>query len=142
MQADRSLRQSTVVQRCALKIVVAVTLATTLIGFSGAFTSPASAASANGGIYVVTPAWWGNCPTFGVAGIAAVNSSVGFSNPGDYGDDVIWVPVSLNTWQSLQVKTICNRVGAAGGSSMYINIRPTRNKQTFFVGADSNYWAN
>lgn len=103
----------------------------------------AEAATANAGVYVVTPAWWGHCTYFGgVNGLATVNSYVGHSNRGDFGNDIAWVPVRLNTSQSVQIKTHCRRYGWAVGTSMSISIRPSRNGQTFFVGADSRYWSN
>jgi hypothetical protein len=116
-------------------------LALALLGAVGA--TSAQAASANGGIYAVTPSWWGNCTNFGgVAGLATVNSYVGHSNPGDFGDDIAWVPVRLNTWQSIQIKVACKRFGWAVGSSISATILPTRNGQAFYFGADSNYWSN
>lgn len=127
----------TLARRCAAALIVA----TLALVSSVAAAAPASAAPANAGIYVVTPSWWGHCTNFGgVAGLATVNSYVGHSNAGDYGDDIAWVPVRLNTNQSIQIKTICRRFGAAAGTSMSITIRPTRTGQTFFVGADSKYW--
>ncbi len=122
---------------------VGLGLAVAMLALTGTVgVTSAQAASANGGIYVVTPTWWGNCTQFGVAGLATWNLYVNHSNPGDYGDDVAWMPVRLNTSQSVQIKVICKRTGVQGGSTISATIRPTRNGQTFFFGADSRYWSN
>lgn len=122
-------------RRVALHSTVALTLL-------GAGATSAHAAAANGGIYVVTPTWWGNCSGLGVAGLATVNSYVGHSNPGDFGDDIAWMPVRLNTSQSVQIKVACKRLGWAAGSNISATIRPTRSGQSFFFGADSSFWSN
>ncbi len=143
MSTDTSASTTHPASRRPTRFAAAVTaVAIGLLAPLLATASPASAATANAGVYVVTPRWWGHCsaPTDGVAGIATVNSYVGHSNRGDYGDDITWVPVRLNTNQSVQIKVICRRLGAAGGASMSINIRPTRHGQTYFVGPDSSYW--
>jgi hypothetical protein len=130
--------------RPSLRAIAAATvLSIGVVG--GAFVAPADAASANGGIYVVTPAWWGNCSSSlagGVHGLATVNSYVGHSNGGDYGDDIAWMPVRLNTSQSVQIKVVCKRGGAAMGSNISATIRPTCNGQTFYFGANSAFASN
>lgn len=122
------------------RMVGAFVAAVASIGLAAA---PAHAVTANGGIYVVTPAWWGHCANFGgVAGLATVNSYVGHSNAGDYGDDIAWVPVRLRTSQSIQVRVACKRYGFAAGASMSVTITPARHGQSFFIGPDSRYWSN
>lgn len=121
------------------RVAIHSTLALALLGVGA---TSAHAAAANGGIYVVTPTWWGNCTSTGVAGLATVNSYVGHSNPGDFGDDIAWMPVRLNTSQSVQIKVSCKRLGWAAGSNISATIRPTRNGQSFFFGADSSFWSN
>lgn len=106
-------------------------------------TSTANGATANGGIYAITPGWWGHCTySGGVWGLATVNSLVGHSNAGDYGDDKAWIPVRLNTSQSVQIRVACKRYGFATGASISATIRPTRNGQSFFFGPDSSFWSN
>jgi hypothetical protein len=110
---------------------------------ANALAGTAAAATANGGIYVVTPAWWGHCANSGgVAGLATVNSYVGHSNPGDWGDDVAWMPVRLGTSQSVQIRVACKRFGFVTGASISASIRPTRHGQTFYFGPDSRFWSN
>jgi hypothetical protein len=121
-------------QRAAVALIVA--------GTSAVAAAPAHAVPANGGVYVITPAWWGHCPGTGVAGLATVNSYVGHSQPGDYGDDVAWMPVRLNTTQSVQIKVACKRFGFVTGASISARITPRRNGQSFFFGPDSSFWSN
>lgn len=123
-------------------MIIAIVIAT-VAGIVGLLAPPAHAAPANGGIYVVTPAWWGHCAyAGGVWGLATVNSYVGHSNSGDYGDDVAWLPVRLQTSQPIQIKVACRRYGFLTGASISATIRPTRNGQTFFFGPDSRFYSN
>ena len=104
---------------------------------AGAVTAPlalsaAPAAAANGGVYVVTPTWWGWCSGSSVTGVYWFNQTTGGSG-GDTGDDIAWIPVNLNTSNELTLTVQCANPQRNGAT--YTFIRPTRNGQTWFIGS-------
>ena len=101
-------------------------------------TGSASAWS-NAGVYVVTPHSWGWCPASGVAGVFYWDHTSG-SQGGDYGDDIVWVPVILNTTNFITVTVHCN--ASWDSSATYTSFRPTRNGQAWYIGPGGGTWGN
>lgn len=96
----------------------------------------ASAATANGNAYLVVNNW--RCVGGGkVTGIWLDNSAVSYTRAlGDWGDNIVYLPVRLNTTNTLNGRAYCDRPWYKG-PDYYINItwwqiRPTANKQTFW----------
>jgi hypothetical protein len=102
-----------------------------------AATSRASAGS--GGVYVVTPTWWGWCPGSSVTAVYYFNQTNGASG-GDSGDDIVWAPVILNQSNALTVIVKCRATSES--SSTYTFIRPTRTGQAWYIGANGGTWHN
>ena len=116
-----------------LAVVIAMSLA-------GALALAADGASAsNGGVYVVTPTWWGWCPGSSVTAVYWWNDTTGASG-GDAGDDIVWVSVNMNQPNTLTLAVKCRATWESAPA--YTTIRPTRTGQAWFVGADSNNWHN
>jgi hypothetical protein len=102
--------------------------------------SLAGAASASaGGVYVITPHWWGWCPSSGVHAVYYFNQTNGATG-GDAGDDIVWVPVYLNQTNFLTVTVQCNAAWESSGT--YTNIRPTRTGQAWYIGSGGGTWHN
>ncbi|SRR5581483_8529294 len=99
----------------------------------------ASASATSGGVYVVTPKSWGWCPISGVKAVYYVNQS-NATTGGDAGDDIVWVPVTLNQTNMLTVAVKCN--WAAESSATYTGIRPTRTGQAWYIGPGGGTWGN
>ncbi len=97
-----------------------------------AVTQPATAAAAPAGhIYGVTPAWggWQCTGKFNrVAWVGYANHTTG-RNGGDAGDDIVYIPVSLNVNNHVTMTIRCSL-----GTHLAQNfvIKPTRNNQTFW----------
>lgn len=105
---------------------------------------PASAATANAGVYIVAPKWWGWCPnvsgvTNRVTFMSQVNQTTG-NMSSDAGDDVIWSRVALNTYNTIDVQVGC--IYGIGSSGTRVTIRPTRNGQTFWVSPTGASYGN
>lgn len=99
----------------------------------------ASASASTGGVYLVTPTWWGWCPGSSVTAVHYVNQTTGATG-GDSGDDIAWASVNLNQTNYLTVWVTCRATWES--SATYTNIRPTRSGQAWYIGADSNTWHN
>jgi hypothetical protein len=106
---------------------------------------PASAATANAGVYGIAPQSAGWCPkgpgllkTNKVTEVWYVNHTTGKQGR-DGGDDIIWIPVRTGTSNSISFGVRC-RWNTPQGSNY--TIRPSRNKQswwfTYPAGARSN----
>lgn len=106
---------------------------------SGALALSAGGSAASGGVYVITPTWWGWCPGSSVTAVYYFNQTNGASG-GDAGDDVIWVPVNLYQTNFLTVIVKCRATWES--SSTYTNIYPTRTGQSWFIGAGGGTWHN
>ncbi|HLX32591.1 MAG TPA: hypothetical protein VKR79_07470 [Gaiellaceae bacterium] len=119
------------------KLVVAALILA--IGSIAGLAGSANASAASGGVYVVTPTWWGWCPGSTVTAVYYINQSTGASG-GDAGDDIVWVPVHLNTANELTVTVKCR--AAWESSATYTFIRPTRTDQAWFIGAGGETWHN
>lgn len=102
--------------------------------------SAGQAAAATSHVYISYPTWLGNCPAGGsVTGIHAANGAL-WSTPtgGDWGDDLIYPKVNLNSYNTISARVYCDRSWWKGvdywGATTSVSIRPTRGGQTFWVG--------
>ena len=102
---------------------------------------PAVANAASGYVYGVTPAWGGwQCPGKfnNVAWVGYANHTSG-KNGGDSGDDIVYIPVTLNANNHVTMTIRCSF-----GTHLAQNfvVRPTRNKQTFWFRLDGSTTKN
>ncbi|MFG3619913.1 hypothetical protein [Nocardia sp. NPDC047654] len=106
-------------------------LAATLFGSLLLAPAPAHAAPPNAGIYGIVPNWggWECVGKFNkVAFVTYHNHSTG-KNGGDAGDDIVWIPVTLNRDNHITMSIRCSF-----GTHLAQNfvIKPTRNGQSFW----------
>lgn len=118
-------------KRAALVVLVAMIASAVVLALS------ASASASNGGVYMVTPTWWGWCPGSSVFHVDWWTSG---TNGGDSGDDIVWVPVNLHQWNNVTLTVWCR--GWALSGTQNVDIYPTRNGQAWFVGAGGGTWHN
>jgi hypothetical protein len=99
-----------------------------------------STATANSGVYAVMPTWWGWCPGWGNYATYAyyINFTTG-TQYGDWGDDIVWMRVANNQWNSLQVGVQCRWSPPQGWN---FSIFPTRYGQTFWFGYPGGTYHN
>jgi hypothetical protein len=97
----------------------------------------------NGGVYIVTPKWWGWCPDVRVKNYVTVvsltNATYG-SSSSDVGDDIGWIGVRLGYKNTIHVNVGCSLGHGSGGVT--VTITPTRNGQAWFVGSTGGAWGN
>ena|SRR2546421_13025412 len=101
---------------------------------------PAKAATANSGIYVVMPSWWGWCAGYG--NYATYAYSINFTSGtqhSDWGDDIVWMPVVNNQWNSIQVGVQCRWSMPQGWN---FSIYPTRYGETYWFGYPGGTYHN
>lgn len=123
-----------------LAVFTTAAILTATIGLA----APASAASANGGVYVIAPKWWGWCPNIARQNnypyyMSQSNFTTGNSSS-DAGDDIIWSRVALNQNNTISVAVGCILGYGSGGTT--ITIRPTRNGQSWFISLSGATWHN
>jgi hypothetical protein len=128
--------------RARIGIIAAALASLSVAGL--ALSGSASAATANGGVYIIAPKWWGWCPN--VAGqnnypyyMSQENYTTGDSSA-DAGDDVIWSRVTLNQNNRIEVQVGCIRGYYSTGTS--VTIRPTRNGQSWDISPSGATWHN
>ncbi|WP_431969772.1 hypothetical protein [Nocardia sp. bgisy134] len=100
---------------------------------------PAQAASA--GVYGIVPKWGGwDCtgPRNKVAFVTYHNHTSG-KNGGDAGDDIVWIPVTLNRNNNITMSIRCSF-----GTHMAQNfvIKPTRNAQSWWFRLNGTATSN
>lgn len=102
--------------------------------------TPASAVTANAGVYAVAPQWGGWCvgPLNKVTYVQWANHTVGKTG-GDSGDDIAWMPVRTGRNNSVAIAVKCKYATPQGMSYM---IKPSRNKQTYWFRLDGTYKKN
>lgn len=120
-----------------LALVPALLAGVTSMGATPAF-------AANGGVYIVTPKWWGWCPNIRgyqnrVVVVSITNTTTGYSQT-DSGDDVGWTNVDLHSNNSVHVNVGCSL--GIGSTGTVVTIRPTRNGQTFWTSPSGASYGN
>jgi hypothetical protein len=121
-----------------LLVMLAVGIAAAAVAFSSA--QNASAASANSGVYAVAPQWWGWCLGWGnyVTYVHYINFTTG-QQYGDWGDDIVWMPVANGQWNSVQIAVQCRWSMPQGWN---YSILPTRYGQTWWFGYPGGTYHN
>lgn len=119
-----------------MRRLVAV-LASSIIAVLGMVIAPATAsAHATGYDYIVTPRWAGHCPGSGNA-VKAVFFHVYPRNGhpmsgGDYGNDIVYVPVHLGVGNLIQLNVQCTK---SQPYAVEFNLWPNRSNVTYFVSS-------
>lgn len=124
-----------------LRRLFAVLSVATIALMTPLMASPAEAASYRW-VYIVFPSWQGNCPLAKTYGIQASVSNI-WSTNWDYGDDIVYGKVKLNSNQSLSYNLQCKRgsrvTGYQAGSA---TIKPRSDTRTIFVGPNGVQYQN
>lgn len=117
-------------------LVAAIVASAALVVASPAATS---ASTSYGYVYLVTPRWWGWCPgkSNAVKRVDYVVDNV--SSGGDSGDDIVYAKVRLNQNNTVTMAVQCTKTLPQGSQE---TIKPTRNKQTFWMGYPSGAYGN
>jgi hypothetical protein len=117
------------------RAVVTVLSILAMIGAVLVVAEPAQAAGGNGWVYISLPTWLNNCPSGGAVRYPRVAVGATWSG-GDYGDDLVYAFVVLNTNQTVSGQGLCYFGSTYGypGPAFSQTIRPTRNNQTWWVG--------
>ena len=117
-----------------LVVMLAAVLAVVL---AVAPTGQTASATSVGWVYISAPTWLGNCPRGGSVKYLNVSNwgpSV-ISYAADFGDDIVYLKVALGEGNTVVVAPTCySGTNSWPGASSMHTIRPTRTKQTFWLG--------
>jgi hypothetical protein len=125
------------------KALTAILMSCAVLASTLLLAAPASAATANSGIYGVVPEWGGWCPDAGrlnnyATSVKYNNHTVG-RNGGDSGDDIVWVPVRNGIRNSITMSVTCRWSTPIG---MNFSIIPKRHGQTFWFRLNGTFSNN
>ncbi|HET7129488.1 MAG TPA: hypothetical protein VFJ93_10490 [Gaiellaceae bacterium] len=112
---------------------------------AGVLSISVAASTANawsyGYIYISLPTWEGNCLYGQLGHVSIISGAVDWmsSVSMDRGDDIVYMRVRLNDWNTVSFTAYCNKWPGYWQPGFSQRIYPTRNNQTYWVGPGGTY---
>lgn len=118
------------------KHLVAAGLLTVGATFASAMPSTPAHAAGKAWVYVSMPTWLGNCPRGGSVKYLNVSTWGSVTDyRADAGDDMVYISTALNESTTVVANGLCyNGKNTYWGPAVSVNIRATRQNQTFWIG--------
>jgi len=118
------------------KHIIAAGLLASGAAFTSAMPSTPAHAAGRTWVYVSMPTWLGNCPRGGSVKYLNVSTWGSVTDcRADGGDDLVYIGAAMNENTTVVARGLCyNGQNTQWGPAVSVNIRATRQNQTFWIG--------